>query len=360
MDLKRKHEIRQMKEYLPGYAAGLTPTMGALSLASFSNAKSDSSTSLPSVSSVMQGGGSGLSTGSIGGGEKSAPGVKQSEAVAGTTRGAESTFAEQGGNIVSSAIGFAGATANAFGPVKGTSELMSDAGTSYAAGNGFGYQQQNNIDANKQLDELSKENTNNTFQTMGSGAALGAAVGSIVPGLGTIAGGLVGGAAGLITGIFGGESRRKRLERKIFAANQQVQATNLFNRSSAHSDYLASTYNQKHANTQDDLLYGAKKGKDMFTLMPGYAYGYAYSADGEGFGPANARGAYKEGIWDPIEGTGNTIKTGKLDQDTNLVNVKRTDVIFGNVINPKTGRTYRDDAFPLISELERLRNNKYE
>jgi len=50
------------------------------------------------------------------------------------------TPAEQGGNIITSAIGFAGATANAFGPVKGQNELLADAGTSYATGAGFGYQ----------------------------------------------------------------------------------------------------------------------------------------------------------------------------------------------------------------------------
>lgn len=346
MDLKRKHEIRQMKEYLPGFANGFTPGSSTTGQ-DFYNLGSASIGSVNSINPFEITG--------------QQPTKAQDIPITLTKnpkiRTAQSTFAEQGGNIVSSAIGFAGAAANAFGPVKGASELMSDAGTSYAAGNGFGYQQQNNIDANKQLDELSKENTNNTFQTMGTGATLGASVGSIIPGVGTAIGALTGGAAGLITGIFGGASRRRRLERKIFAANQQVQATNLFNRSSAHSDYLASTYNQKHTNTQDDLLYGAKCGKDMFTLMPGYAQGYGYTSDGERFGPVNSRVAFGEPIYDPTTGNANIVKTGKLDKDTNLAYLKPTDVVFGNHVDWRTGKTFRDEALPFAAVLEQLRKN---
>lgn len=36
---------------------------------------------------------------------------------------AESTFAERGGDIITSGIGFAGSAINAFGPVKGVNEL---------------------------------------------------------------------------------------------------------------------------------------------------------------------------------------------------------------------------------------------
>ena len=61
---------------------------------------------------------------------------------------AQSTLAESGGNIISSGIAFAGSTMKSFGPVKGTNEILSDAGTSFAQGDGFGYQKQNDVDAN--------------------------------------------------------------------------------------------------------------------------------------------------------------------------------------------------------------------
>lgn len=60
---------------------------------------------------------------------------------------AQSTLAESGGNIISSGIAFAGSTMKSFGPVKGTNEILSDAGTSFGQGDGFGYQKQNDVDA---------------------------------------------------------------------------------------------------------------------------------------------------------------------------------------------------------------------
>ena len=149
---------------------------------------------------------------------------------------------------------------------------------------------------------------------MATGAALGASVGSIIPGFGTVIGGAIGAVGGLVTGLFGSASRRKRLARKIFAANQEKEASNLFNRTSAHSDYLNQQYAYKHENTQDDLLYGAKGGKDAGMNLPGFVDGFGvYTNAGLGTGTANSRVAFGETIYNPNKGTANIVKTGRLN-----------------------------------------------
>ena len=331
MELNKKHELKQMKTYLPGFSSG------------FSNG--DFGRIEPSVITQQQ------------------YAVPNAQDIPITltdpkkSKVAQSTLAESGGNIISSGIAFAGSTMKSFGPVKGTNEILSDAGTSFAQGDGFGYQKQNDVDANYQMSELSKENTNNTLGNMGTGAALGAAVGSVIPGVGTVIGGAAGAVIGLATGLFGGASRRRRLARKIFAANQQKEASNLFNRTSAHSDYLNQQYEYKHENTQDDLLYGAKGGKDAGICLPGFADGFGvYTNTGLGAGSANSRVAFGETIYNPNKGTANIVKTGRLNQDTNLSYLQQDDVVFGNHKDWRTGMTFRDEALPYAAVLEYLNN----
>lgn len=167
------------------------------------------------------------------------------------------------GGIATSAIDFTGGIMNSFGPVKSEQQLMGEAGTTTGYGSGFNYQRQNNINQSQQLSDLSKENTANTLQTAGKGAALGATVGSIFPGLGTVIGGVAGGLIGGVIGLFGGASRRRKLVQRMQAAQRQVESNNNFGLSSAQTDYLANQYNLEHENTQDDKLFMAKHGKDL-------------------------------------------------------------------------------------------------
>lgn len=211
------------------------------------------------------------------------------------------------------------------------------------------------MDANRELDELKKENTANTLNTAATGATLGASVGSIIPGIGTALGAIGGGLLGGIAGLFGGASRKARLQRKIYNANQQMLATNNFNRSSAHSDYLAQNYNYNHVNTQDDVLYGAKHGKDMFSLMPGYVLGKdVYTAEGLMSGLANSRVAFGETIYEPSTGEATIVRKGKLNKDTNLANLAASTVVFGKDVDERTGKTFRDEALPIAAVLEKL------
>ena len=170
---------------------------------------------------------------------------------------------KNGGGIAQNAIGFAGSTINSFGPVKSQSDLMQESGQSVGLGSGFQYQRQNSINAGEQMSELSRQNTANTLDNMGKGAALGASVGSLFPGLGTVIGGVAGGLIGGVVGLFGGASRQRKLRARIRAAQTQVENNNSYNLASAQSDYLQNQYNLDHENTQDDQLFAAKHGKDL-------------------------------------------------------------------------------------------------
>lgn len=128
------------------------------------------------------------------------------------------------------------------------------------------------------MHNLSKQNTANTLGTAGTGAALGAAIGSIFPGAGTLIGGAIGGVVGLGVGLFGGASRRNRLRKRIYNAQQSINRQNNYSFASAQGDYLNQDYDLNHEYTQDDQLYVANEGKDKYGDMktrklPHYADG---------------------------------------------------------------------------------------
>lgn len=170
---------------------------------------------------------------------------------------------EAGGSIISNGIQFAQSVNDSFGDVAHTGELQANAGSRYAYGSGFGYQRQNDIDTQQQLRKLSKENTANTFKAMGTGAALGGAIGSIFPGAGTLIGTGIGAVVGGVVGLFGSKHRKNKLNKRMFNAQQQINRNNNYAQSSAQTDYLQQEYRQQYGNTQDDVIYSANRGKDL-------------------------------------------------------------------------------------------------
>lgn len=176
--------------------------------------------------------------------------------------------------MVTQGINFLGQTVNSFGPVKSSSDILTESGTSVGQGSGFSYQKQNAVDAGAQMDELSKQNTANTLQTAAAGASLGSAFGPIGAGIG----GVVGGAVGFVGGLF----RKNKMRDRIKEAQLQAVRNNNFSLASAQTDYLTNQYNVEHDNTQDDRLYQAKDGK-----LPGFVNGFdgrARISNGEIYG----------------------------------------------------------------------------
>lgn len=167
------------------------------------------------------------------------------------------------GGAVTGAIGLAGATTAAFSGVKSANDMMAEAGTSVGQGSGFTYNKINNIDVGAQRAELSAQNTQNTLQAAGTGAQLGGSIGMafgpVGGAIGAAAGGIIGGAIG----IFGGKSRKRRLQRKMIAAQENIRNVNNYNLASAQSDYLQNQWALDYGNTQDGELFVANKGKDL-------------------------------------------------------------------------------------------------
>ena len=146
--------------------------------------------------------------------------------------------------------------------VKGQRELFNMSGQRTDQAFGVNYQAQNDIDKSQAMADISASNTNNTLAMTGSGAAAGAAIGSVVPGVGTLIGGAAGAIIGGITGLFGSKKARERQRKRIQNAQQNANLINQVNRSSAASEGLQQQYYMDNGTTYDDLLY-ANRGKDL-------------------------------------------------------------------------------------------------
>lgn len=167
------------------------------------------------------------------------------------------------GNIASTAVQFAGAAINSFGNNKSATELIGESGTTSVNNGNWTYQRQNDVNASRQMSQLAKENTGNTLGAMGAGAALGGAIGSIFPGVGTVIGGAIGAVGGLLTGLIGSSSRKRKLQKRLQEAQMRINRTNDFYQAQAQGNWLDQQYSLNHQNTQDDVLYAARHGKNI-------------------------------------------------------------------------------------------------
>lgn len=192
--------------------------------------------------------------------------VNFSQPVAGATEGLSSAAkaANTAGaamNIGASALNFGGSVFSSFGGVQSTQQLQNDAGYGHGSIGGINYTTYNNIDKNKEMSDLSTSNTSNTLGSTTSGMALGASIGSLAGPVGGVIGAGVGAIAGFATGLFGGASRKRKLRRRIYEAQQLTDRTNQFNRSDADTQGLQQTYAQQYGDSDNQLLY-ANNGKD--------------------------------------------------------------------------------------------------
>lgn len=269
----------------------------------------------------------------------------------------------KGIGTVSSLVNFIGSGITAFGSTNNVDQLLKNNGSYFANNGEWGYQKQNDIDASKEMAEVSKQNTTNTLGAAASGAGLGAAVGSIVPGVGTLIGGAIGGVAGALLGLGGSAKRRAQARKRIFDAQQAVIRTNNYNQSSAQSDYLQRQYLQENGDSSSQLLYGAKKGKDKGMRLSGLTQNRnVWSSIGKVNSQPNARVSGGESIFegDSVDNaTGAFVNQGKPNADNQLANLKDSSVVFGDNVNLRTGVKYKDEVAPYVQALEKI-NKKYE
>ena len=165
------------------------------------------------------------------------------------------------GGVVTSGVQFAGDAINSFSVNETGEEIANRQGNSGMSIGGISYDSPNMINVSEELDRVKKENTGNTLKTVGSGAALGAAAGSIIPGLGTAAGALIGGAVGLFTGIFGGEARKREYRRMLAKQNSKINSLQDSARYSAQTKAMQLYNAKEYGNSESQYLYGAKEGK---------------------------------------------------------------------------------------------------
>lgn len=275
------------------------------------------------------------------------------------------------GNVVTSGIQFAGDAINSFSVNETGDEIAKRQGTSDMSIGGIGYESPNMINLNEELERVKKENTGNTLKTVGSGAALGAAAGSIIPGLGTVAGGLIGGAVGLITGIFGGEARKREYRRMLAKQNAKINALQDSARYSAQTKAIQLQNAREYGNSEAQYLYGAADGKVDSSFITPDAYFQTYYAPEikeynknkltySALGPVNAEPNAKvsrgEIIANKFLGTMYRVPGGKDNKDTEYAYLSNSDTVVTN----KGGESDRAFATGDIrqSEINMMNRNK--
>ena len=245
--------------------------------------------------------------------------------------------------MVQSAISFGGDVLGAFNqPVKTSSELLTDAGTSQNQIGGVSYEQQNSINEDAAKSELNAQANAATQKAVGSGAMAFGPIG------------------GLLGGIFGSAAKRRaraRLRRRIFNGQQQAQRTNIFNRAGAQSNVLQQEYAQDYGDTQDDVLY-ANSGKDVLPMfnngknMKGSTK--VWTPGGYQSGEHNSYVGKGESIINFNEGKGTLVTKGQIGVDNQPSSVREDDdnVILGNDVDWRTGSTFAEQARPYTAKLQ--------
>lgn len=138
--------------------------------------------------------------------------------------------------------------------VKGTGEMMANAGTQERSIGGVGYTRQNYIDESAEKSAINKGGLSSTIGGVASGASAGAAFGP----WGAVVGGVVGG----ITGLLGWGSSKHKLRKRLENARQMTTRINTGNQAGAMTTALQQDYYSKYGNTQGGVLY-ANRGKDI-------------------------------------------------------------------------------------------------
>ena len=245
------------------------------------------------------------------------------------------------GGAITSTINFAGDAINSFQVNETGDEIAQKYGTSQQNVGGIGYESQNMIDLNKEMDRVKKDNLKNTLVTVGSGAAAGAAIGaaagSVVPGIGTAIGALV----GLGLGLWGGASRQREYRRMLAKQNAKINALQDSARYSAQTKAIQLQNAREYGNSETQYLYGAKEGKlprynngidASFTKLP------VYSQTGKptfsAFGPVNAKPNAKvsngEEIVNVNTGSAYRIPGKKNNKDTEYAYLNPGDMVVTN------------------------------
>lgn len=187
---------------------------------------------------------------------------------------------------------------------------------------------------------------NNTLSGLGAGASTGSLFGPV----GTIVGGAIGGLIGGIGSIFGGSSRKKKVEQAI--KNAQTTASN-YNKqavSEAASQGLRNQFNLMHADC------GKDRGMRKFNNGKTQDYTKVWTPSGEQYGPANSLVGKGESIIDYDNGKASYVDKGKkrVDNQPSIAAPGDNIVIAGNDIDITNGMSFANQAAPFSKTLQKL------
>lgn len=217
------------------------------------------------------------------------------------------------------------AATNLFGLIDGLNpniraeDLVHEAGTSSSSYGGIGYQVQNQINADRIRDEYDRNNINKLIS---------------------------GNIGGFIGGLFG----KNKLNREIRKGQEQIFRTNSFNKDYAATQGINIDFMQKYGNQYDQMLHAAH-GKDYQSWINNIITTIRGGSKNQ-----NAWVSKGEGIYDPNTGNAKYVPFG--ENDTAPAHLKPQDVVFGDLINPHTGKTFKKDAEQYIIAKENLDKKK--
>lgn len=343
MELKNRKAIQN--KVLPKFDLGLTP-----------NALPDEKMGLLKMENSMLKSGQfvGNSTGGL------EPNMLAGKAAKGNLLGGLANKAGGIMNIATGAMDFIG-TMNDISTNKISSdEMMGSGGTSNESANGISYQE-SKVDQKGIQNQIDATAKAGTMAAMGKGAALGGAIGSVIPGLGTVAGGAIGGVIGGIAGLFGSSKAKREAERQKRIAINRTTASNTQNRETAYTTGLRNEFNRENVTDTSQSLFHAEEGiEGAINPRTGATYKkhVVNTAYGKVKAPQNAWVSKGEVIRSK---DGSLYRVPSGDNDTARAYLQNGDSVYSKkIINPETGNSIADDAasYAMAGQLDRLDMNQ--
>lgn len=267
------------------------------------------------------------------------------------------------GGIISSGVQFAGDVANSFIQDRSTGDIMRDAGRTNNSVAGISYEKQKYADETNELRNLRRENAGNALKNIGSGAALGGAAGTVIPGIGTAIGAGIGAVVGGIVSIFGGVNRKRKLIKRLQESRNITNRANTYSKANAVTTYLTQDWGSKYGNEESQSLYTghAALGKDEGERFPSNndkSLEPVHTSFGKVMGKPDAIVAGGESIIDNIdnvsEATGSIVRDGKLGIDGPKAMVGDNTVILGTQRDWRTGVPFMIEGAPYTRMLEMI------
>lgn len=237
-------------------------------------------------------------------------------------------------SAITGGIGALTSAYNAFRFGDSLDDLNAQVGRAISTTGGYGYETQKAIDRDDYMSKIHKQNVGNVLSTAGTFASAASAAGPVAAAIG----GIVGAGVGAIGGIF-----RKRKAEDLM--NEQIARSSIYNdfaQNGAETKALQEKYMREYGNNNGQYLHAAL-GKDYNGMfLPGFDYA-------NGFNSFVSQG---EGIYDPWSKNATYVDHGP--NDTAKAFLRPQDVVFGALVNPRTGRTFKKDAEPYIKAKEAL------